>query len=198
MKTYNNNLKTRTMKNRLIIFVMAIMLMPLTGMAQNDIFDKYNDNPDVTFVSIKPKMFQMIAKMGIDVDDPEAKAYMDMVKSITSFKTIITDNKSIASDLSKWVKGRAGSLEELMEVKDEGTEVKFYVKEGRDADHVKELLIFVNGIDKVMDDKIEINGKERKIETVVVSLTGDIDLNEISRLTNQMNIPGGDKLEKKS
>ncbi|MFH6771532.1 DUF4252 domain-containing protein [Gaetbulibacter aestuarii] len=186
------------MKNRLIVFVMAIMFTPLVGMAQSDIFDKYNDNPDVTFVSIKPKMFQMIAKMGIDVDDPEAKAYMDMVKSITSFKTIVTDNKSIAGDISKWVKGRAGSLEELMEVKDEGTEVKFYVKEGRDADHVQELLIFVNGIDKVMDDKIEINGKERKIETVVVSLTGDIDLNEISRLTNQMNIPGGDKLEKKS
>ena len=186
------------MKNRLIVFVMAIMLMPLTGMAQSDIFDKYNDNPDVTFVSIKPKMFQMIAKMGIDVDDPEAKAYMDMVKSITSFKTIVTDNKSIAADISKWVKGRASSLEELMEVKDEGTEVKFYVKEGRDSDHVKELLIFVNGIDKVMDDKIEINGKERKIETVVVSLTGDIDLNEISKLTNQMNIPGGEKLDKKS
>ncbi|MFH4967382.1 DUF4252 domain-containing protein [Gaetbulibacter sp. M240] len=186
------------MKNRLIVFVMAIMLMPLTGIAQSDIFDKYNDNPDVTFVSIKPKMFQMIAKMGIDVDDPEAKAYMDMVKSITSFKTIVTDNKSISADISKWVKGRASSLEELMEVKDEGTEVKFYVKEGRDSDHVKELLIFVNGIDKVMDDKIEINGKERKIETVVVSLTGDIDLNEISKLTNQMNIPGGEKLNKKS
>ena len=197
MKSYNN-VKTRTMKNRLIVFVMAIMLMPLRGMAQSDIFDKYNDNPDVTFVSIKPKMFQMIAKMGIDVDDPEAKAYMDMVKSITSFKTIVTDNKSISADISKWVKGRASSLEELMEVKDEGTEVKFYVKEGRDSDHVKELLIFVNGIDKVMDDKIEINGKERKIETVVVSLTGDIDLNEISKLTNQMNIPGGEKLNKKS
>jgi len=83
-----------------------------------------------------------------------------------------------------------------MEVKDDGTEVKFYVKEGKDADHVKELLIYVNGIDKMMDDKIEISGKERKIETVVVSLTGDIDLNEISKLTDKMNIPGGSHLEK--
>jgi len=83
-----------------------------------------------------------------------------------------------------------------MEVKDDGTEVKFYVKEGKDADHVKELLIYVNGIDKVMNEKVEINGKERKIETVVVSLTGDIDLNEISKLTDKMNIPGGSHLEK--
>ena len=175
---------------------MAIMLLPLTGMAQKNIFEKYSDNSDVTYVSIKPKMFQMIAKMGINVEDAEAKAYMDMVKSITSFKTIVTDSKLISADISKWVKSRSGGLEELMEVKDDGTEVKFYIKEGKDVDHVKELLIFVNGIDKMMDDKIEINGKERKIETVVVSLTGNIDLNEISKLTDKMNIPGGSHLNK--
>ncbi|WP_147676083.1 DUF4252 domain-containing protein [Algibacter pacificus] len=184
------------MRNRLIVFVMALVLLPLTGMAQQDVFDKYSDNPNVTYVSIKPKMFQMIAKMGINVDDAEARAYMDMVKSITSFKTMITDNKTIAADLGKWVKSRSSALEELMEVKDDGTNVNFYVKEGKDADHVKELLIFVNGIDKYMEEGIEIGGEERKIETVVVSLTGDIDLNEISKLTDKMNIPGGKHLEK--
>lgn len=189
--------KINKMKNRLIILVMAIMLLPLTGMAQKDIFEKYNDNTDVTYVSIKPKMFQMIAKMGINVEDAEAKAYMDMVKSITSFKTIVTDNKAISTDIAKWVKSRSSALEELMEVKDDGTEVKFYVKEGKDSDHVKELLIFVNGIDKAMKGNgVEINGENRKIETVVVSLTGDINLNEISKLTDKMNIPGGNHLGK--
>ncbi|WP_338358225.1 DUF4252 domain-containing protein [Yeosuana marina] len=196
MKTLNN-IKTSKMKNRLVVFVMAIMLMPAISSAQ-DVFEKYNDNSDVTYVSIKPKMFQMIAKMGMNVEEPEAKAYMDMVKSITSFKTIMTDNKTIAADISKWVKSRSSSLEELMEVKDDGSEVKFYVKEGKDADHVKELLIFVNGIDKKMGENgVTINGEQRKIETVVVSLTGDIDLNEISKLTEKMNIPGGEHLEKK-
>lgn len=185
------------MKNKLIILVLAIMLLPVTGIAQSDIFEKYSDNAAVTYVSIKPKMFQMIAKMGIDLEDAEAKSYMDMVQSITSFKTIVTDNKTISADISKWVKSRAGGLEELMEVKDNGSEVKFYVKEGKDADHVKELLIFVNGLDKFIDDKIEINGQDRKIETVVVALTGDIDLNQISKLTEKMNIPGGGQLNKK-
>ncbi|WP_445736882.1 DUF4252 domain-containing protein [Mariniflexile sp.] len=184
------------MNKKIIVLVMAILLLPLSGMAQ-DIFEKYNDNSDVTYVSIKPKMFQMIAKMGINVDDPEAKAYMDMVSSITSFKTIVTDNKSISGDIAKWVKSRSSSLEELMEVKDDGTEVKFYVKEGKDSNHVKELLIFVNGISKVMKESVEINGEQRRFETVVVSLTGDIDLNEISRLTDKMNIPGGSHLDKK-
>lgn len=195
MKTLNI-LNTKNMRTKLIIGFMAIMLLPLTGMAQKSVFDKYSESPDVTYVNIKPKMFQMLAKMGIQTDDPEAQAYMDMVKSITSFKTIVTDNSSISADISKWVKARSGKLDELMEVKDDGTEVKFYVQEGKDADHVEELLIFVTGIDKKMDDKIEINGKERKIETVVVSMTGDIDLNEISKLTQKMNIPGGQHLEK--
>lgn len=197
MKTIINFNKNNKMKNKLIVLVMAIMLLPITGIAQ-DVFEKYSDNSDVTYVSIKPKMFQMIANMGINVDDPEAKAYMDMVKSITSFKTIMTDNKSISADLSKWVKSRSTSLEELMEVKDNGSEVKFYIKEGKDSYHVKELLIFVSGIDKAMNGQgVEVNGENRKIETVVVSLTGDINLNEISKLTDKMNIPGGNHLEKK-
>ena len=184
------------MKKKIIVLVMAMMLLPLSGIAQ-DIFEKYNDNTDVTYVSIKPKMFQMIANMGINEGDPEAKAYMDMVKSITSFRTIVTDNKTISTDISKWVKSRSGSLEELMEVKDEGALVKFYVKEGKDSNHVKELLIYVNGINKVMKESVEINGEQRRFETVVVSLTGDINLNEISKLTSKMNIPGGTHLEKK-
>lgn len=191
-----NTLKTSKMKNKLIVVIMAIVLLPLTGMAQKNVFEKYSDDPNVTYVNIKPKMFQMISKIGVDVDDPEAKAYMDMVKSITSFRTIVTDNSAISADIAKWVKSRSSKLEELMEVKDDGTEVKFYVQEGKDADHVKELLIFVTGIDKKMDEKVEINGKVRKIETVVVSMTGDIDLNEISKLTQKMNIPGGEHLEK--
>ena len=88
------------MKKKLIVFVMAIMLLPALSMAQ-DVFEKYSDNSDVTYVSIKPKMFQMIAKMGINVDEPEAKAYMDMVKSITSFKTIVTDNSAISAGYFK-------------------------------------------------------------------------------------------------
>jgi TusA-related sulfurtransferase len=191
------NLKTTLMKKVTTVLVMAIMLLPISGMAQ-DIFEKYNGNSDVTYVSIQPKMFQMIAKMGINVDDAEAKAYMDMVKSITSFKTIVTDNKTISADISKWVKSRSSSLEELMQVKDGGAEVKFYVKEGKDSDHVKELLIFVNGIDKAMQaNGVDTNGQPRKIETVVVSLTGDINLNEISKLTEKMNIPAGKHLDKK-
>lgn len=201
MKTIINipsSTKLNTMKKSIILFAVAIILMPLTAFAQNDIFSKYSDNTNVTYVSIKPKMFQMLAKMDINPEDAEAKEFMQMVNSITSFKTLATDDKSIAADVSKWVKSRANDLEELMEVKDNGMIVKFYVKEGKDEDHVAELLMFVNGLDAVMGDTdININGKKRSLETVIVSFTGDIDLNQISKLTKKFDLPGSDELEKK-
>ncbi len=195
MKTINT-IHTVHMNLKYIITICVLLVLPSALFAQKNIFEKYSDSPEVTYVNIKPKMFQMIANIGIDTDDVEAKAYMDMVKSITSFKTIVTGSSSITSDIAKWVKSRSSSLEELMEVKDNGAKVSFYVKEGKDADHVNELLIFVNGIDALMKEKVEINGKVRKIETVVVAMTGDIDLNQISKLTQKMNIPGGNHLKK--
>ena len=196
MKTTTKN--TNTMKKSILIAIVALLMLPLSGMAQN-VFDKYSDNENVTFVSIKPKMFQMLAKMDINTDDPEAQEYINMVNSITSFKTMATDDKDISSDIVKWVKSRSTSLEELMVVKDDGVNMTFYVKQGKDADHVSELLMFINGLDAVTkDSNIEINGKKRTLETVVISLTGDIDLNQISKLANKMDLPGGKELEKKS
>ena len=196
MKTLINN-KSKTMKKNVILVLMALLMMPLTSMAQ-DIFAKYADNPEVTYISIKPKMFQMLAKMDIDTDDPEAQEYIKMVNSITSFKVITTGSKSISSDVTSWVSKRKGSLEELMVVKDDGVNMTFYVKEGRDADHVSEFLMFVDGLGAIMKDaNIEMNGKKREFETVVVSLTGDINLNQISKLTQKMNIQGGEHLENK-
>lgn len=190
-------LKSRKMKNRAILFLMAIMLLPLTSMAQ-DIFAKYSEDPEVTYVSIKPKMFQMLAKMDISSEDPEAQEYLNMVNSITSFRVITTGSKAISADVSKWVQSRKSALEELMEVKDNGVHMTFYVKQGKDKDHVSEFLMFVDGLTGVTKDmEVNINGEKRKFETVVVALTGDIDLNQISKLTKKMNIQGSEHLEKK-
>jgi hypothetical protein len=66
-------------------------------------------------------------------------------------------------------------------MRDDGTVVKFFIKEGKDEDHVEELLIFVNGISNQMNNSdAKINGKDRSIETVVVSLTGNIDLKKLN------------------
>lgn len=195
MNTIN---KLNAMKKSLVVLALAILLMPLTAMAQTDIFEKYSNSDNVTYASIKPKMFQMLAGIDIETDSKEAQEYMKMVKSITSFKTLATDDKNVAGDIAKWVKARSGSLEELMEIKDDGVVVKFYVKEGRNENFVAELLMFVNGLDAVTKDlDVNVNGKKRGMESVLVSFTGDIDLNQLSKLINAFDLPGGKELDKK-
>jgi len=178
------------MKKHIILIVLAFL--PIVTFGQ-DIFDKYEDSDQVTFVAMQPKMFQMLGKMSVSSDDPEAADFFKLVNSITSFKVITTENSKISKDIDGWVTTRlkSSAYEELMRVKDGGSDVKFYVKEGKDADHVKELLMFVTGL---QDANIDIDG--RKIETVLLSLTGDINLQEISKLTEKMDLPGGKQLKK--
>ena len=181
-----------------VIVIIALILAPVVSGAQS-IFDKYEDMPEVASVIVNQKMFSMIASIDIDMDDPEAQAYMDMVKKITGLKVFTTGDEKISADMKATVNKylKSSELEELMRIKDGDQTVKFYVKEGKDENHVKELLMFVSGLKEVMDGEgIEINGKKREIETVLLSLTGDIDLRQVSKITNQMDIPGGDQLKK--
>ena len=179
MKTLIHS-KISKIKKSMVLVLMALLMTPLTSMAQ-DIFAKYDGNPDVTYVNVKPKMFQILAKMDIDTDDPEAQEYLEMVKSITSLRAVVTGELAISNDITTWVNSKSRDLEELMEVRDNGAVVKFYIKEGKEEDHVEELLIFVNGLSNQMNDSdVKMNGKERKVETVVVSLTGNIDLNKFN------------------
>lgn len=165
------------------ILIVGLALISATGFAQS-LFDKYEDLEEVTSVVVTQKAFELLAKMDIEVDDPEAQDFMDIATSISSLKVFTTDNASIGADMkasvNKYLKSSA--LTELMRVKDKDANVKFYIKEGKDSDHVSELLMFVTG----MKD-IEANGRE--LETVLLSLTGDIDLNKISSLTKKMNLP---------
>ncbi|WP_250434490.1 DUF4252 domain-containing protein [Hanstruepera flava] len=179
MKTKNTT-TAHTAKKYAVTLLMAILLLPLTSMAQN-IFAKYDGNPDVTYVDIKPKMFQILAKMDINTNDPETQDYLEMVNSIASLKVLVTGESSISADMSTWVDSKSKNLDELMEVRDDGTLVKFYVKEGKDADHVEEVLIFVNGIGShINDSNAKTKGDQRNIETVLVSLTGNIDITKIN------------------
>ncbi len=175
-----------------IIILSLLAFLPIVTFGQ-DIFDKYEDSDQVTFVAMQPKMFQMLGKMSVSSDDPEAADFFKLVNSITSFKVITTENSKISKDIDVWVTTRlkSSAYEELMRVKDGGSDVKFYVKEGKDADHVKELLMFVTGLQEA---NIDIDG--RKIETVLLSLTGDINLQEIAKLTDKMDLPGGKQLKK--
>nr|WP_288933887.1 DUF4252 domain-containing protein [uncultured Allomuricauda sp.] len=169
------------MKKYILIVVMA--LLPLAGFSQS-VFDKFEDLDDVTTVIVNKSMFNLLAKIDVEVDDPEARDFMEIASSLKSLKVFTTENKSIGDDMKTSVDSylRSSKMEELMRIKDKDANVKFYIKEGKDADHVSELLMFITGMSEV-----EANG--HRFETVILSLTGDIDLNNISSLTNKMNLP---------
>ena len=169
------------MKKYIVITVMA--LLPLAGFSQS-VFDKFEDLDDVTTVIVNKSMFNLLAKMDIETDDPEAREFISIVNSLKSLKVFTTENKKIGDDMKSSVESYLSSskMEELMRIKDKDANVKFYIKEGKDADHVSELLMFVTGMKNV-----EANGQ--RFETVILSLTGDIDLNNISSLTKKMNLP---------
>ncbi|MEK6155637.1 DUF4252 domain-containing protein [Flavobacteriaceae bacterium 3-367] len=169
------------MKTYIVLLMLAAL--PLSGFSQS-LFDKYEDLDEVTSVVVNKSMFNLLSKIEVEVDDQEAQDFMDIAKSVSSLKVFTTEDKGISADMkasvSKYLK--TASLEELMRIKDKDANVKFYIKTGKDADHVSELLMFVTGIKDV-----EANG--RKFETVLLSLTGDIDLNKINSLTKKMNLP---------
>lgn len=171
------------MKKYLIIAL--LLAAPMIGSAQS-IFDKYEDMDEVSSVIVNKNMFELLIKMDVDVDDPEAREFMEIAKSLSGVKVFITEDSSVSADMKSTVDRylKSSSLSELMRVKDKDANVKFYIREGKDSDHVSELLMFVTGMKNV---DMEVN--DRKIETVLLTLTGDIDLTKIGSLTKKMNLP---------
>lgn len=171
------------MKKYIIITLLA--LLPFFGFSQS-VFDKYEDLDDVTSVVVNKNMFNLLMKMDVDVDDPEAREFMDIAKSLNGLKVFVTEDSKVSSDMQATVDRylKSSSLQELMRVKDKDANVKFYIKNGKDDDHVSELLMFITGI---KNTDVSIN--DRQIETVLLTLTGDIDLTKIGALTKKMNLP---------
>lgn len=173
-------------KMKKIIITAAFLITTSFGFSQS-VFDKYESRTSVSAMVINKSMFSLLAKFDVVAEDKETQDFIDIAKSIKSLKVFTTTDKMVAKDMTYDVNQylKSSKLSELMRFSDQKTQIKFYVKEGRDDSHVEELLMFVTGISEM--ENIDINGK--KIETVLLSLTGDIDLNKINALITKMNLP---------
>jgi len=183
------------MKKNLLLITIFIASFWVSG---QNIFERYADNDKVTLVSISPKMFKMLGQMSMSLDDPEAQEYMEMVTSINNFKVLVSSSEDISDDMLKWVNDQVSkeNLDELMSIKDKDADVTFYVKEGKNEAYVEKLLMYVNEIIKPDSKKSNFNFNGREIKAVLMLLEGNIDLNKISKLTDQMDLPGGNQLRK--
>ncbi len=131
-----------------LIVLLAIAIVPFTNYAQGSVFDKFEEMDDVTTIVVTQEAFKLLAKF--KAGGEEGEEYFDMVKGLTSFKVFTTESPSIASDMNgvvtKYLK--SSKLIELMRIKDKEANVKIYIRQGKDEDHVSELLMFVNGVSK--------------------------------------------------
>ncbi len=181
-----------------LVIITVLLLTPVLTFGQG-VFDKFEEIDEVSSFVINQKMFRMLASIDVDMDDPEDQEFLEMAKKITGLKVFTTGDEKVSANMKATVTKylKSSDLEELMRFKDGDQTIKFYVKEGKDENHVKELLMFMTGLKEMTKGQnIEINGKKREFETLVLSLTGDIDLRQISKITNKMDVPGGEQLKK--
>ena len=174
-------MKNKTIKT--ILFALVLALVPTMSNAQS-VFDKFEDMDDVKVVVVNKSAFSLMSAIGQESDDE----YFDMIKGLTQLRVLATENQSIAKQMQSTFNAylKKAKLTELMRAKDGKDVVKIYVKNTKDPNFVEELLMYVNHTE---------NGKK---QGVIVSLTGRIDLKNVSKLTAKMNIPGGKHLDIKT
>lgn len=162
------------------ILVVVLALVPTLFFGQS-VFDKFDGPDDVKAVIVNKKMFEMIGK--VNSKDKDGQQYLNLVKQLDNLRVFTTSNPKIAADMKatalKYMK--TAGLEDLMRVNDKGKNIRIAVKSNGRGNQISELLMFIEG-----------GAKE---ESVVLSLTGLFDLDDISVLTDKMNLPGGDDIK---
>ncbi|KAB1156292.1 DUF4252 domain-containing protein [Flavobacterium luteum] len=165
------------------IITVVVVLVSNTFFGQSA-FDKFDGQDDVTSIIVNKKMFELMSKVKMDATDKQAQQYLNLIKKLDNLKVFTTKSTRVENEMKvatdKYIK--SSGLEELMRVNENGRNIKILVKSGTNDSQVKELLMFIEGA--------------KNDDTVLMSLTGDFDLNEISVLTDKMRIPGGDDLKK--
>ena len=173
------------MKN--LVVVIAFLMISTISFAQG-VFDKFEDREGVTSVVVNKKMFEMMSKVKVDAKDKEMQQYMNLLKKLDNLKVFTTSNTKIGADMKASVNSylKSNPLEELMRTSGDGKNVKIFVKSVANETTIRELLMFIEG------------SNVKDAGTVVLSLIGNFSLEEISMLTEKMNLPGGDDLKKAS
>ena len=167
-----------------LTLALLALIVPFLTSAQS--FDKYESMKEVDAVVVTSKMFKLLTKIDLNADDPETQAYIDLIENLKEMKVLSATKENIrkqmAIDVASYIK--KGSMEELMRVSEDGKNVRFYYKPGKSDDYVSQLFMFMEGEDK------------DKPMSVILNITGEINLAQVSKLANDFKIPGGKELEK--
>lgn len=183
--------KTFQMKNSLL-FIFLILISNLTS--AQDIFEKYQKNPEASYLSVSPKMFEMLGKLSINTGDANTDGFIEMIQNLKSFKVLSSKSKGIATDMESWVLSQLDQtdLETIMNISEKEVDVQFCAVYGPDNSKVERLVMFVKGAQKYADQEgLDLSN----IDYILLSIEGNIDLNQIAILTEIVDVPGGNFLK---
>ena len=160
-----------------IAILIALVVAPMVTSAQS-FFDTLEDMDGVDMVVVTKDAFELISKFkNVKIDDNEGMKVFQMIQDLKEFKMFSTKDTGIANKMDVIVQSaiKKQNLTQLMRIKEDGSNIKIYVKSTKNKDFVSEVLMFIKGLDK----KTKGNS-----EAVVVSLTGSIDINKMSELAD--------------
>ncbi|MEC4054314.1 DUF4252 domain-containing protein [Myroides odoratimimus] len=170
------------MKNTVkAIFIFLFTLSTINTFAQDE-FQAFEKNKQVNAVVVNQKMFEMMANVKVEPTSQEEKAYLNLIKKLTSLRVFNTASASLKEEMKAAVSKHvsSASLKEFSSNKDNSGNITIYINQNGSANNISNLLLF----------------NENSKENIVMILTGQFSLNEISSLTSKMNLPIGDSLNK--
>jgi hypothetical protein len=175
------------MKRLILLFATALLMTPFILNAQSPIdkvFEKYAGQERFTSVNITKDMFQMFQNM-VNSTDTSAMEMKKMMEQLNGLKVLTYD-----VDTTEWSKAVGyynefaglfplSSYKELMTVNEGRESFRFLTKQDA-AGKVTELVLLMKG----------------RHDVGVLSLTGSINLSDISKISKGMNIKGMENLQK--
>jgi len=162
-----------------LVVVIAFLIASSVNYAQS-FFDKLEYMEGVDMVVVTKDAFEMLSKFqDIKIEDNQTMKVFSLINDLQELKVFTTNDANNAKKMNQMISQaiKEQKLTELMRVKDEDTRMKIYVKATKNKAYVSEVLMFVNGTGKKSN---------KNVESVIISLTGRIDIQKISEITDTL------------
>jgi hypothetical protein len=162
----------------IVVMMVAVNISGVNAQdAISKFFSKYQADESFTQVNVSSKMFGLFTNM--EADSPEDKEVLEAISKLKGLRLLHKENTSDARALYKeaFTLIPVKEFEELMSVRNKDNDMKFYIKES--GGKISELVMIMGGASDFM----------------VMSLFGDIDLKQVSRIGKKMNVQGLENLQ---
>ena len=163
-----------------ILFFLFISF-PVTGFAQgsqiDDFFEKFSDKEGYTVITFTKEMFELYSNKGNSRQDKDS-ANVSGAITLMKMLTVNSDTKKSES-FSKELQSvlPQNKYKKLMEIKEAGSNITFLIRQ--EGNRIKEFIMTIDGASPML-----------------IYIKGDMDLDQLSKLSDSMDIEGFDKLDK--